>query len=859
MEESSSQYWNNVLKSADLLLSLLTPYEDKEDMDLVQNVLPPLRQLVKKGSSYSIPKQVIPAQPKQEHNSAPRRYRSIKQAEYVTFDCEFMGSKNAIPELKLLQIAVSDIYGYAIQVDILGRHILEQKLKPVMESKDVTWIGWALRSDMLSIEQFFGALKDPGILDLQRKLATYAVEELNLHAAMAKYASDWDGFQEFQRAKQYGETFWFSDDDCIWLLNPLPPRAIVYATFDVLSVHILHEKTRHLESKPEFSYPNSVTHNLSAKALTRWHNQRNKAATQLPVALPRNTTRRPSNHRKDRKNEFVLPVPVPPEPETDDGYNDNDPRFTIDVQRAIDLSLKEQNKNDHASKENQGWTMNNLANPSWNSLADNTEPKKQDDSDELVSRKPSDYPASWETSSEKSNNWRRSSVDKTSNASRWSHPSPSQPVDAKKSPSASNWKSANNWKNSVERTNWQNHSQQDEHKPTSNASNSIPGSEQPNKSQDSISYSWKPVSIIHGQTGAFTWYDDSGSKEMGPASWASFATSSNQKWNQGIDTQLDEIERAPKISNPNVSKQFNINVNPYDTSMNAEGKDSWNVKEVLPDTMEMRMNQIPMRKVFTGPRVMNPNDSLSDDSEDEISYSKKSTPKKAKASSSKKYVDEDNDDEINIHSVMEANHLNSIEIPTEPFTVAICYHFAESKSSNHFLKAIQLFIKCSSDPVGDSYTIVLEKACFKDRSLKDTNFGRLLTDPSIQRVCWWPEIIEEQTYQKLGFCLGPTIDLNVKVNSDEDRSVLTFAKSIDAYLKDWPDLYQLHEAKDEYDNAVNSKKFSGTPWDNKRIKEGVLRYSALQGFGAYALHKATEDLDILEEDCLWRSTRYTSK
>ncbi|OBZ85483.1 hypothetical protein A0J61_06464 [Choanephora cucurbitarum] len=235
MEESSSQYWNNVLKSADLLLSLLTPYEDKEDIDLVQNVLPPLRQLVKKGSSYSIPKQVIPAQPKQEHNSTPRRHRvsyeqeknwkrinnnnihitlssgrvvncivvntpeglekvieSIKQAEYVTFDCEFMGLKNAIPELKLLQIAVSDICGYAIQVDILGRHILEQKLKPVMESKDVTWIGWALRSDMLSIEQFFGALKDTGILDLQKKLATYAVEELNLHAAMAKYASDWD-------------------------------------------------------------------------------------------------------------------------------------------------------------------------------------------------------------------------------------------------------------------------------------------------------------------------------------------------------------------------------------------------------------------------------------------------------------------------------------------------------------------------------------------------------------------------------------------------------------------------------------------------------------------------------------------
>ncbi|OBZ85484.1 hypothetical protein A0J61_06465 [Choanephora cucurbitarum] len=390
---------------------------------------------------------------------------------------------------------------------------------------------------------------------------------------------------------------------------------------------------------------------------------------------------------------------------------------------------------------------------------------------------------------------------------------------------------------------------------------------------------------------------------MGPASWASFATSSNQKWNQGIDTQLDEIERAPKISNPNVSKQFNINVNPYDANMNAEVKDSWNVKEVLPDTMEMRMNQIPMRKVFTGPRVMNPNDSLSDDSEDEFNYSKKSTPKKAKASSSKKYVDDDNDDEvsmiglkiknfgkfeqqktkehttinlptfvdsvfispefnteeINIHSVMETNHLNSIEIPTEPFTVAICYHFAESKATNHFLKAIQLFIKCSSDPVGDSYTIVLEKACFKDRSLKDTNFGRLLTDPSIQRVCWWPEVIEEQTYQKLGFCLGPTIDLNVKVNSDEDRPMYTFAQSIDTYLKDWPDLYQLHEAKSEYDNAVSSKKFSGTPWDNKRIKEGVLRYSALQGFGAYALHKATEDLDILEEDCLWRSTRYTSK
>ncbi|KAI8380339.1 hypothetical protein BD560DRAFT_421371 [Blakeslea trispora] len=1134
MKEDDNQYWNSVIKSADLLLSLLAPYETREDMDLVQNILPPLQQLVTKGSSYPISKEATSTPPKQEHHQTSKRYRvsfeqesnwnmkseshieitlssgrvvncivvntpegldraveAIKQAEYATFDCEFMGSKKALPELKLLQIAVSDICGYAIQVDILGRPVLEQKLKPVLESKEIIWIGWALRSDMLSIEQFFGQIEATGILDLQRKLATYAVEELNLHAAMVKYASDWDGFQEFQRAKQYGDTFWFSDDECIWRLNPLPPRAIVYSIFDVLSVHILHKKTQHMESKKEFHFPESVTHNLSTKALTRWHNQRNKAATQMFVTSPpQNTTKRFSSHRKDKKNSFSLPVPVSPEPETEDGYNDNDPRFTLDVQKAIDLSLREQSKNRHITeyrydeesgdciviseyddntkpirmaeddrtdreeekvtqtwghkkfespflgdhlkpkqerfsrprgspipsstadreikwssltgtqennwvteKENTHRVTTYSANPSWHALTDNASPKKSSNLDESTSRKANGSSASLDPSFEKSDYQRRPSFEDSS-ASRWSKPSSSQSVDTTRSSAqSSNWKSASHWKSSTERSDWRNNhnSLSDETKPAGTANKPIPGSEQPSKQESVAPSSWqslahhnrlspahheltsprrKPVTItspkpsnsitdthtihtnhnhssahttpnvsnnswnnttsarsspiisnnstrskkeedqqtrttiLHGQTGAFTWFDDSNSKEMGPASWASFATSSSEKWGRGIDTQVEELEKAPKVSNPNTTKQFNINVNPYDSNMNSGEKDSWNVQEVQPDTMKMRMNQIPIRKVFTGPRVMNPDDSLSDESDDEAAYVQKTKPKKGKASRNNKQTMEDDDDdedsmvglkiknfekfeqhkpkehttmnlptfvdsicispkfnteEINVHCIMEGIHLNSIEIPTEDFTVVVCYHFAESKSSHNALKAIQLFIKSSDDPVCDSYTVVLEKACFKDRSLKNTKFGRLLTDPSVRRVCWCPEIIEDQTQHKLGFCLGPTIDLNVKVNFDENRPVLTFAQSIDSYMKDWPDLYLLHEAKAEYDSIVGSRKFSGTLWDNQRIKEGVLRYSALQGFGAYALHRATENLEIFEEDCLWESTKYAFK
>ncbi|RCI02868.1 hypothetical protein CU098_004470 [Rhizopus stolonifer] len=1023
----NAQYWGNVVKSADLLLCLLGPYENQQDMVLVKNLLPPLREFVHKGPSYLSRKPSYTSHYSGEYHSPSRQPKAsyemesnwtqvdnwtiqvplhngrvatcvavntleginelleqIKRTKYVAIDCEFLGTKKNLPELKLLQIAVSDTLGYAVQVDILGFDILNEKLRPVLEDNNIHWVGWSLRSDMLAIEQFFKTIDPAYFLDLQVKLRAIAVEELSLHAAMTKYASEWEGIDEFQKIKQFSDSFRFLDKDCVWLLNPLPPKALVYSVFDVLSVFALNESTESYASEPKHFWPRSLESTLSVKALYRWQNQRHKAVSYSPTpASPRNETRT-THRRKDKKAMINLPVPVSPQPETDDGYDDNDPRFSLDVQKAIALSLHEITKNGQSSRIDNGKTSgsnreetavegekrdrvvcdlsdnvkSNILGAEFNDLSDRNESIVHDTKEEheepkrgneklkqesmrnlnaesterlTQSEKEIANPlwqshakvhSSWNTNAswdkkdkeswdtkdippcdikdatpwdakEASVNWRNPSVDKRAQWGTLEKTNSSDKIGTRNS----KWKAVSSWEASTERYAWRSsagskwkkpeeirpsstqptpssphqkhttpssphqkhttpsspyqkhatHTNNDnrKNKPTfdTNRCNSNTSTRsspmissqntkglsafacKPEKGPDRSMRSYSNSS----QTASFTWFDDSNSKEMSAASWSSFATSSNDKWEKGIDTDLDEIEKAPKVAPQGASKRLDTTVASHGSHMmsgsvgnsdtgkmhpnQTEVVDNWTAQEVVPDTMEMRINQIPIRKTFTGPRVLNPDIRIR-----AVAVNLKQTKPKAVSEQRLEdsptymdgvYVSGDYDiEDVMVHSVMEASHLNSIRIPTVPFIVAVCFHLAEIKSGVLVLKALQLFIKPENESTGESYTVLLEKACFQHGASRDTNFGKLLTDPFIYRLAWYPEFIEKQMYQKLGYVMGPCLDLVYKANSDEDRNLYNFAEAVEHYLKDWKDLELFFEAKKDYDNALYSKKFS---------------------------------------------------
>ncbi|KAG2196062.1 hypothetical protein INT47_008156 [Mucor saturninus] len=380
---------------------------------------------------------------------------------------------------------------------------------------------------------------------------------------------------------------------------------------------------------------------------------------------------------------------------------------------------------------------------------------------------------------------------------------------------------------------------------------------------------------VGSQTGSFTTWSPSNKNEMSSASWKSFASTSIKDWGEGKDTSLGAIETvSTKETSPipepipfNTTVQSNYprggNIGDSSTGKMKE-MDNWAQEDERPDTMQMPMNQIPIRTTFSGPKVINPNDDNDDeDDEDDDDYighdnfdagfpilkmnmaiqDKSQTKKIDSGKPLPTFVDgiflysEDGDAELSMYIMTKPEELDMIRMPPkdQDFTATICYHFISS-NNQRIIKAIQIYLS-----TGDSYTAMVEKTFMmkKPGTFKHTKFAQLLTDPSIKRVCWCPSFIEEEMYRLLGFTIGPCIDLMNRANFNREHPhYFSFIGAVDYFLQDWPDKKQFDDAKADYD-AIIAKKFSSTCWDREKLPDAVLTYCALQGLAAYTLYCRT--------------------
>lgn len=388
---TTDEIWKNVIRSVESAYCWLLTYEDK-DYELINDSITTMRKLITHGKTYEAMKSFDSArmlkQPttkqvsykKHHFTPLPISYdlepnwqqmdehtiqvtleggekalaiavtteqqldqviRDIYAAKCIAVDCEFLGLKKALPELKLLQIGVSKEKGYAIQVDIIGAQVIAEKLKPILEDQKLNIVGWSFRGDALAIESYINGIELAPVLDLQAKLRPVAVENLNLSNALNGYASEWVGNKEFQKAKQYGTQFIFTGKDCIWLINPLPPKALVYAVFDVLSVVALYEHTVQYPSNENYYWPLTITSTATQKSLDKWHVQRakgiNTSSNQGVVNIVSPEPLAKSKNGKEKK--IILSASVIPT--QDDGYDDEDVRFQRALQVALERSVKD--------------------------------------------------------------------------------------------------------------------------------------------------------------------------------------------------------------------------------------------------------------------------------------------------------------------------------------------------------------------------------------------------------------------------------------------------------------------------------------------------------------------------------------
>ncbi|ORX61624.1 hypothetical protein DM01DRAFT_1404396 [Hesseltinella vesiculosa] len=346
---TENQYWNSILRVCDGAIGLLSTYENQE-LDLVDTALEALRNLRRHGPTIDAARgyQLEPVFKKKSKQASdlpvslnPRpnwtvhdEYTTValeknksmtchivttmqqleamipclKSAQVVTIDCEFLAIKKHPPLLKVLQLAISDMEGYAVMFDhftIDDESYVQFRdlIKPVLEDPALRYVGWAVRADAQAIEQAFPGICLPYILDLQEMTLRVAGQRMNLRDAILKYAPAWGGMSEFAVVKRMSDVFTFVEHDCIWMKQPLPPSALVYAVFDVTSLMALYDSVQHVELDDADFWPVTVTKNASPKTLDRWYQQR--ALNQVPFPSyhpkkaggksPARSTHRPSS------------------------------------------------------------------------------------------------------------------------------------------------------------------------------------------------------------------------------------------------------------------------------------------------------------------------------------------------------------------------------------------------------------------------------------------------------------------------------------------------------------------------------------------------------------------------------------
>ncbi|KAG2207974.1 hypothetical protein INT47_010958 [Mucor saturninus] len=168
--------------------------------------------------------------------------------------------------------------------------------------------------------------------------------------------------------------------------------------------------------------------------------------------------------------------------------------------------------------------------------------------------------------------------------------------------------------------------------------------------------------------------------------------------------------------------------------------------------------------------------------------------------------------------------LDGIDIPQSDFYVTICYHGIE-RSSGLVLKCIQIYIH----PTGQSYTVMIDHTCLLKnlKTLQFTQFGRLLKDPDIKRICWNPRYIQSAVEHQLGFSLGKCIDLSVMFPT------FTLSQSIHLYLSQWQDKNQF----DYLETLMHQKDVLCSCWSCPFLPLDVQRYCAVEAWAAYSLYR----------------------
>ncbi|KAI8885381.1 hypothetical protein K501DRAFT_331984 [Backusella circina FSU 941] len=114
--------------------------------------------------------------------------------------------------------------------------------------------------------------------------------------------------------------------------------------------------------------------------------------------------------------------------------------------------------------------------------------------------------------------------------------------------------------------------------------------------------------------------------------WKDFAESTIQQWGKkydvGIET-LDEMKTnvSPKVSSSNVTPDSQTAAN-SSTGNSNNNVSEWDKEDERPQYMQMKLNQIPMRHKFSGPKAVNPNDTDDTDDDDDDDNKKKKTHSK---------------------------------------------------------------------------------------------------------------------------------------------------------------------------------------------------------------------------------------
>jgi hypothetical protein len=705
MNISAENYWDNTLQACKTAVGLLSAFEG-DNTTLINNAIESLRQLIHHASDFESLKAFqsqVEARPSRNDSVAkgkqvldprentsqfhlepswtmvddrtvnitiestgtvivaktvttPEQLDSLITRMYeigkVSLDCEFIAFKEGQPQLQILQVAVSTTEGYAIIIDKVGLDALNTKLKPCLEDPKMNFIGWAFRSDASAIERTLKGILIAPILDLQAKLRPIAVEEMNLYAGVSKYASDWDAIEEFQKVKLQGDSFDYLESNCIWLQDPLPPAALVYAVFDVVSLEALFKATEAYPTDQDHFWPYTVTKNTNPKAINNFHKQRavNYATVIVDTKDLKNQTGQYYSHKKShskKRKSF-----------NNSSQYDPETQYKDDMQKALYLSLQEAkhpSSPGHWSSSKaedrvvdfdaSGLQFSDLGSdshfPPLNAaphFADRVEEEKEEEPvlestwSDIVNEKQKPFLGlGWIETQDNSNDSKSSDS-----------PVPASPV-------ATNKPKITIMKRLVEPTKSTSPQAQNvEQIPDSSASNSSQVRQMFNAkpkrpSQDSTSndintlFNSKPDRSsyarvmktsggVANQTGTFSWEDDTYNGQGGRA-WKEFAQTAKTGWTNNVDTDpndIDEIKASAETATtkmPREEVRFNTSSANVWHSMDVLSSDhnEWNVEIERPTFMKMPITKFEKRKT-KGPRIINPIDSdISDDDSDQDS------------------------------------------------------------------------------------------------------------------------------------------------------------------------------------------------------------------------------------------------